>query len=251
MRGTNLKKIGLIAVLAGAALLLVQATLPKANIEQLSLDMSVRTLFQGKSIHGTGEVYYRIKGGSMVTKMNYPVEQLIFTNALGEYKSYDMRSNAVMLSQGINFSSKNSFIYSFLSGETNDMGLSRLQYSLEDTRFEDDLVIKTWKASDDLVSKARKVEVAYNDFLPIFVGFYRNDGSVLQKTYYTNYQDVSYMKMPLTITEIEYLNDVDSTITQRKYSNLKVNTQVNEQWLNFTIPSDAKVVTEEDFMKNE
>lgn len=251
MRRTKLQKIGLIALMAGAVLLLVRATLPFVSVDQLSLDLTVRTLYQGKSITGSGELFYRVKGGLMVTKLEQPLKQIVFSNALGEYKSYDMASNTVTLSQGSDFSSKNSFIYSFLSGETNDMGLGRLGYKLSDTRFEEKMVIKKWEAPENHVGSAKYVEIAFENYLPIYVGFMKYDGEIVQKTYYTNYQTVSFIKMPLTITEVQFISPEDSTITQRKYSNLKVNGDVNEQWLNYTIPSNAKVITPEDLKPKE
>ncbi len=48
--------------------------------------------------------------------------------------------------------------------------------------------------------------------------------------------------MPLTITEITYYSEADSAITQRKYSNLKLNSEVDDTWLDFRIPEDAEVV---------
>ena len=48
--------------------------------------------------------------------------------------------------------------------------------------------------------------------------------------------------MPFAITEFEYMSPTDSIITKRVYSNLKINTQVDEKFLDFKIPSSAKVV---------
>jgi outer membrane lipoprotein-sorting protein len=48
--------------------------------------------------------------------------------------------------------------------------------------------------------------------------------------------------MPFTITEFEYLSSTDSIITKRTYSNLKTNMQVDEKFLNFKIPANAKVI---------
>lgn len=241
MKRANLLKFSVL-ILSAILLVGVSAFKRKMNIDKLSFDMSARTLYQGKSVHGNGEVYYRVKGGLMVTKMNYPVNQLIITNTMGEYKSYDLESNTVVLSTGSELSSKHSFLYSFLSGEIGDMGLSHLGYRLADTKIENDLVIKTYNAPEDRATPARKVELVFEDFLPIYAGFIDAQGKTIQKTYYSNYQNVSYIRLPLTITEVNFMAENDSSITQRKYSNLKFNQNVDERWLNFQIPQDARVI---------
>lgn len=215
--------------------------IPFGNVEKLSLDMTARTLFKGKSITVKGQLFYKVQGGLMVTRIVSPLEQIVFANATGEFKSYDVKSNSVSLMQGIDFSSKNSFIYNFLSGNINDMGLSSLGYKLKETKIDGKVVVSTYMAPSDRVMEVQKVEIAHENYLPIFMGFYDVNGNSVQKIYYTNYQNVSHLKMPFTITEIEYLGKEDSTITRRIYSNLKVNEQVDDSWFNYQIPVNAKI----------
>lgn len=215
--------------------------IPSGNVEKLSLDMTARTLYKGKSITVKGELFYKVQGGLMVTRVVSPLEQIVFANSTGEFKSYDVKSNSVTLMQGIDFSSKNSFIYNFLSGNINDMGLSSLGYKLKDTKVDGKVVVSTWMAPTDRVMEIQKAEIAHENYLPIFMGFYDAKGNSVQKIYYTNYQNVSHLKMPFTITEIEFLAPGDSTITRRTYSNLKVNEQVDNTWFNYQIPANAKI----------
>ena len=67
---------------------------------------------------------------------------------------------------------------------------------------------------------------------------------IIQKTYYTNYQDVLYTKMPFTITEINYRAEGDSSISRKTYSNLKLNGNVTDYWLNYKIPENAEVIVQ-------
>jgi len=223
--------------------LMLTAATPQGNVQKLSLDFTTKTLFEGKSVTGTGVLYYSTSGGKMVTQMKTPLKQLIVTNSTGEYKSYDFENNQVTLMQGAELSSKNSFVYSFLSGKIKDMGISELGFKLSDTRFEDGLVISVYSAPTNRSSFAHKIEIAHENYLPIYVGLIDNEGMTFKKTYYTNYQDVSYIKMPFTVTEIDYLSEVDSTITRRSYGNLKTNQTVSNEWFDFVIPTDAEVLT--------
>lgn len=234
-------------ILAGIVLLGLASAIPmQSNLQKMSLNLTARTLFQGKSMTAKGAVYYKPTSGKLVTKMNTPFNQVIIATSAGEMKSYDPQTNRVALGQGSEFSSKNSFIYSFLSGQTNDMGLGGLGYKITNTRNENGIIVNTWTAPIDRPLQAQKVEIAYEDYLPIYLGFIDADGKVYQKTYYTNYQNVSYIRMPFTITEITYY-DADSSITQRKYDDLKVNVQVDDTWLDFQIPKDAQVIDQASF----
>ncbi|MFN4234713.1 MAG: LolA family protein [Bacteroidia bacterium] len=224
-----------------SVIVILMSFIPSANVEKLSLDMVARTLYKGKSITIKGQLFYKVQGGLMVTRIISPMEQIVIANATGEFKSYDVKSNSVTLMQGIDFSSKNSFIYNFLSGNINDMGLTSLGYKLKDTKIDGKIVVSTYMAPTEKIMEITKVEIAHENYLPIFMGFYDNKGNKVQKIYYTNYQNVSHIKMPFTITEIEFLGPQDSTITRRTYSNLKVNEQVDNTWFNYQIPANAKI----------
>lgn len=224
-----------------SVIVILMSFIPSANVEKLSLDMVARTLYKGKSITIKGQLFYKVQGGLMVTRIISPMDQIVIANATGEFKSYDVKSNSVTLMQGIDFSSKNSFIYNFLSGNINDMGLTSLGYKLKDTKIDGKIVVSTYMAPTEKIMEITKVEIAHENYLPIFMGFYDNKGNKVQKIYYTNYQNVSHIKMPFTITEIEFLGPQDSTITRRTYSNLKVNEQVDNTWFNYQIPANAKI----------
>lgn len=236
------KMVGSSTLAIGVMALLISAAPDQSHLQKLSLDLTARTLFQGKSITAKGAVFYKPTNGLLVTKMFTPLNQIIIATATGELKSYDPQTNKVALSQGSEFSTKNSFIYSFLSGQTTDMGLSSSGYKITDTKNDDGVIVNTWTAPVDRPAPAQFIEIAYENYLPIYLGFKNADGEIIQKTYYTNYQSVSYIKMPLTITEITYFSEADSAITQRKYSNLKLNSEVDDTWLDFRIPEDAEVV---------
>jgi hypothetical protein len=242
----KLMKMTFYKVLAMCVAILASSFIPPAGIEMLSLDMTARTLYQGKSVTGTGTVFYKVQGNTLVTKMHTPIEQVVFTNGLGEYKSYDIKENTVTMLEGEDLSSRKSFIYQFLNGQTNDLGLRDLGFKMINTRFEDNIMVNEWQAPSDKQISTQKVEIAFENYLPIYMGFFNADGKAIQKTYYTNYQDVLYNKMPFTITEVSYIGEADSSITKRTYSNLQINDKVSGYWLNFEIPKNAEVIIQSD-----
>ena len=240
----KLMKIRFYILLLFSLAILISSFSPKAGIELLSMDLTARTLFQGKSVTGTGTVYYKVEGNQLVTKMHTPFEYVTFSNATGEYKSYDIKENAVTMLEGEEMSSKKSFIYQFLNGQTNDLGLRDLGFKMTNTRFEDKIMINEWQAPADKQVSTQKIEIAFENYLPIYVGFFDAENNVTQKTYYTNYQDVIYSKVPFTITEINYMGEGDSSIVRKTYSNLKINGEVSDYWLNYTIPENAEILTQ-------
>ncbi|MEZ4722994.1 MAG: hypothetical protein R2813_14055 [Flavobacteriales bacterium] len=225
-------------------LILGSLNLPQGAVNKISMDMSARSLFKGQAVYGRGTVYYSTKGGLMVTKMDTPIDQVVMVTGTGEYKAYDRKSNTVQLMQGLELSSKGSFIYSFLNGKTEDMGLEGIGFKLTNTHYDDGVLVKTFVAPVNKGnSQIDKAEVAYENNLPIFIGFFDANDVAVSKTYYTNYQSIGIFPMPMTITEINFLSPSDSTISQKKYSNVKINAGVSEEWLNFIIPADAQIVS--------
>ncbi len=241
MRKAKLYKLFTISALtAMLAIGLISGIAPQGTLKKLSLKLHTRALVDGQSANSHGTVYYNVQDGRLVTKLDSPFDQLVVSSALGEHTTYEFETNQVMMSQGANLSSKNSFLYTFLSGQLSDMGLRGLGYKMVESKIEDNLLVTEWVAPDDRVSIAQNVKIVSENSLPIFIGFYDQDMNIQQKTYYTNYHPISYMQIPLTITEIQFISEVDSIITQRKYSDLALNSEVDEKWLNFNIPTDAK-----------
>lgn len=204
--------------------------------------MVAKTLAKGKSVTVNGEVYYQKTGGMMVTHFTKPFETITITNSNGELKVYDPKANTVMQSQGYDLSSDNSFFYYFLSGKTQDMGLKAAGFKLGSTKIEDKLVITNWTPPQQLMSEISKAEVVHENHHPIFMAFYNAKGKMMEKIYYTNYQKVEDIHIPFNITEFQYDGKGDSTISRRLYSNVKTNMQVNNTYLNYRIPSNAKVL---------
>jgi outer membrane lipoprotein-sorting protein len=216
------------------------------KIDKLSLDLISKTLYQGKSVSLKSEVYYKSVGATMVTHVTSPLEKVVITNGNGEYKEYDVKNNSVTLLQGIDLSSKNSLFYSFLSGSISDMGLKALGYKLHNTKIEQKMVITTWIPEGESTVKTKRAEIVHENYLPIYLAFYDMDDKPMHKSFYSNFQQVGSIKMPFTITEFEYISPSDSIITKRTYTNLKTNLQVNDHYLNYKIPSSAKVIRPSD-----
>lgn len=211
-------------------------------VEKLSMKLVSKSLQNGKSITTQAEVYYKVSGGMLVTHIFSPVEYLVITNDKGEFKMYNIKDNTISQAQAADFSSENSFIHDFLNGSTNDMGLRKMGFQLKSTKVEDVMVITSWIPPLDIASKMSRAEVVHENYSPIYMAFYGKKDKLLSKIFYYNYQKMGELNIPLAITEFQYLPNGDSAITKRNYSEIKINEQVNEKWLNYKIPDNAKMV---------
>jgi outer membrane lipoprotein-sorting protein len=215
------------------------------KIDKLKLEMVAKTLHNKKSIIIKSDVYYRVNGGLMVTKSNYPSEQITITNSNGEFKHYDFKTNTATVTQGLDLSSENSIFYNFLSGNINDMGLAKLGFKLKSTKPTTEagkkMIVTNWINEDN--PEVGKVELVHENSLPIFICFYDKNNKPLQKSFYSNYQYIGNLKMPLTITEFEYIGRNDSVVSKKTYSNPKLNSEVADTYFSFKIPSNAKFIS--------
>lgn len=241
---TKMSKAGKIRLflLTASLLLLFSSFRLQVFIEKISMDFGVQSLKDGQSVSMKGEIYYSSKGSKMVTHFSSPIDQLIITNSGGEFKSYDSKQNTVVMDEGKDYSSKVSFVYFFINGQIQDMGLNGLGYMLKDTRIEDKTVITTWQPRPDMGGLSARVELVHENRQPIYMCFYNAKKKPQQKIYYSDYQKIGNFSFPMKITEFEYLPSGDSVITRRKYSNPHLNAEVPENYLNFKIPDNAKVV---------
>lgn len=211
-------------------------------VQKISVEMIAKSVHKGKSVTAKADVFYQTSGGLMVTHFTSPFEQVVITNSKGEFKNYDVKNNTLMQSQGLDYSSKNSFFYYFLTGKTQDMGLAAFGYMLKDTRVEKEMVITTWHPPAGSSAELSKVEIVHENLAPVFMGFYDAEGKPAQKIFYSNYQNIQDLRMPMNITEFQYLPDGDSIVSRRSYSNVKINESVENTYLNFKIPANAKLV---------
>lgn len=225
-----------------ALLLLIIFAGAQVQVNRISLDMESKTLSKGKVVVVTGTVFYKTDEGRMVTWFRKPEELYVITNKNGEFKTYSPKDNSVIHKQSMDFSSKNSYLYYFLSGKTQEMGLPGLGLELKSTKTAGKRIVLEWALKPDFASDISKGEIALENNRPVFVGLYDAKGKLVSKAYFTQYSLVGPVYFPMTVTEISYFGEKDSTIVRRKYSNGKINDAVDNTKLNFQVPINAKVV---------
>lgn len=212
---------------------------------KISADVSVKQLVKGKKIEIEKTLCYDASG-KMVIHFKSPEEYFFLTNTYGEAKIYNPKRNEVLLVNEKAYSSENEILYCFFSGRYDDLVLQKNGFKLKSTDFDQNYLIREYEPPTELANTILKVEIVYENHLPIFCAFYKPQGQIARKCYYSKYYISQQYVFPQRITYISFLNDKDSTIHVEEYKNVKFNvTPENEGVFNFEVPSNAKLVKNE------
>jgi outer membrane lipoprotein-sorting protein len=221
--------------------------LSQTTISKISSEMEVRSVFGGKSIVTKGVVYCDLLNQKTVTNLVHPVALISIQEKSGEVFSYDSKSNVVIQKKSqVTVSSDNVFKYLLLN--QGDMGLKEMGFRLRSSKINNGLDVLTWDPPFMLASKVSSVELVTQNNNPIYMANFDTKNKIINKTYYTKYQNVFGTYLPMQITDFQYIysekNKKDSVLTKTTFSNIKINNEMNQDMLSFKIPSNAKVISE-------
>lgn len=207
--------------------------LPGLAQRKVSADVEVKTVANGKVSTVTKSVHCR-NDGRMVTVFKTPVTSYAITNTKGELKLYDPATNQVFSQIDQEMSSWNELVQLFLNGRIDDLGLGYFGYRATSTGRDGEYTKKTFTHTD---SQRPKVEIVYENYLPIYCEYTSPEGKTVSKKYLSGYKTFGRFTMPLRITDISYGKGRDSTVTRTVYSSVRVD--ADDPAFDFEIPADA------------
>ena len=213
------------------------------STEAISLSFTSKILEKKKYLTVEGEVFFKKKGGILTTHLTKPFENVTIINADGDMKNYDVLENKLIQSSSALTSSESSYFWYFLNGNYNDLGFPKIGYVIKNTKVEDGVLITNWVPKEGLNSPILNIEMVYEKSLPIYIEFKGAKNKSLGKIFFSSYQKIGTLSLPLKITEIAYQDKGDSTVTSKTYYNPKINKDVNLTYLDFKIPANAKLVS--------
>ena len=202
--------------------------------------MNARNIKNGYLTSISANIYYSISG-KMVTVNDKPNQFYTITNNKGEVKVYDPVKNEVYTSQNIALSTESTQLYYFFNNKIADLGLSDLGFQVVDTQFDEGLIITIWMPPAQLAAQIGRVKLVHENGKPIFISYTDSNDDLLKKTYFYDYNDINGLLFPASITQMNYVNKSDSSITKITYSDIEYNTSRVEELLQFEIPADAKI----------
>jgi hypothetical protein len=234
----NRNKI-LLIIFFSTSIILVNAQ--NGIIKKVMTKMVLRQVHNGISGMMKAEIFYDNINSRLVTHFSYPLDYIIITNNKGEIKIYNPLQNTIIQKQNFAYSTESSQLYFFLSHQTADMGLKKMNYTILKTTFDKDLVITEWK-SNTAAKKGdiEKIKLVHRNSNPIYMGYIDTKGNTKRKAFYSAYQNIGGINFPTSTTEIVYNTDKDSTINKTIYSEIKWDETAVSNYFGYQIPNNAK-----------
>ena len=233
--GIALNRSNLLIFITAAALLVPAGASAQRRI---SADVEVKQAAGGKVATITKRVYCSLDGRIVVHFLK-PEDYIVTSNVKGETRIFIPRTNEVVVDNTSAMTSQDELISVFMSGRAEDLGLGMYGYRLQSTTREDGLVKKTYVT--DKEGAVPKVEIVYENFLPIYCGYVSASGKTISKTYYSKYVPAGRTMIPTRTTSITYTSQKDSSVMRTIYSDIRVDD--NDTYYDFQVPAGAKVVT--------
>lgn len=215
-------------------ILLLAVCAPSFAQRKVSADVEVKTVLNGKLTTVTKSVYCT-NNGRLVTLFRKPLSYYVVSNAKGELQLYKTDTNEVLTQIDPSLSSNSELVMLFMGGHIDDLGLGYYGYKAVTTTREEGFVKKTFTAPDQNLPR---VEIVYENYLPIYCAYTAPDGKLLSKKYLSDYQRYGRFVLPLRVTDINYGKNRDSSIVRTLYSSVKVD--VDDPNFNFQVPADAR-----------
>ena len=205
---------------------------------RISADIEVKQAADGKVATVTKRVYCSLDGRIVVHFLK-PEDYFLISNVKGETRLFIPRTNEVVVDNSAVLTSRDELVSVFMAGHAEDLGLGMYGYRLQSTTREDGLVKKTYVT--DRQGDIPKVEIVYENFLPIYCGYLDASGKTLSKTYYSKYVPAGRIMLPTRVTGITYTSKKDSSVMRTIYSDIRIDDE--DPNYDFQVPSNAKVVT--------
>lgn len=224
-----------------AGLFLTDNILLSQCIDCVSVSQEIQVLSKGSKSVFKCDIFYNKEKDAIVTHHFYPVEFVKMSNRFGEMKMYFPETNTVTIQQNQTLSTTNELLYYFVNNDLSDLGLSKEGFSLVKTTNENGMMVTTWQAPAHL-PVVNQIRIVFKDMRPIYSEYINIKGDIIKKIYYGNYADLKTFSLPLRITEISFESKEDSTIKLSVFTNLRTRDFQENNYFNFTIPDDAKII---------
>jgi antitoxin component YwqK of YwqJK toxin-antitoxin module len=222
-------------------LLFLLAVNPSAGqVSEISVHKKSQVLKDGKKQTVLADCYYSAEEGTFVAHYLEPMEFVKITNRKGEMKIYFPKTNKVSVQQDFYFSSENELLHYFVNNRIDDLGLRKEGFQMSDSRYDENYLVTTWSPPQDM-KVISKVELVFENMIPIYAAYFGKDGKILRKIYYSDYYKDNRLLLPKRITEITFTSEEDSTIKRTLFSDIRQNGAVDKEYMNFKIPDDAQI----------
>ena len=221
--------------------LIINVSLKSQESNCVSVTQETRVLSKGVKSVFRCDIFYNKEKDAITTHHYYPTEFIKLSNRFGEMKLYFPKDNTVSVQQDQSLSTTNDLLYYFVNNRLSDLGLMKEGFKLVSTTSEDGMIVTLWQAPVSL-KVVDRIKVVFKEMVPVYSEYLSTDGLIRKKIYYSRYADFKAFKIPLRITEISFESRTDSTIRLSVFSNIKVTDTPEDDYFNFKIPDDARII---------
>lgn len=225
----------------GLALLML-LPFQQQRLMQVSLEYQSRILEKGKYITVTGKVYFNRQTAELTTHLIKPFETVTIVNADGDLRIHDPLANTLVQNRSSTNTSEASYLSHFLSGTYSDLGLRKAGYTISGTKTDNGMLITTWVPQQGFSSPIGSIELVKEKDLPIYIAFFDHKKKQLGRMYFSKFSKLADTYYPGKIVEIMYKEKNDSMVTTKNYSNPLLNAAVEQKYIQYKIPSNARVI---------
>ncbi len=211
------------------------------HFENVQLDAEIKKANNGKMQVLKMTTYYGA-AGKMVTFYSKPDNLVIINNEKGNVSIYDENNNTVIQSDNQYYSSKTNELYYFLSNKKDDLGLSEMGFTMENTVFEDGFIVSHWAPPAQAATYFSAIKLVHKNYNPIYVEYLDADQKIVKKVYFAKYQTYQDIDLPTSITNIDFKTQEDSIVSQTRYANIIFDTSDTAKKLEYDIPSNAQLI---------
>jgi hypothetical protein len=198
---------------------------------RIEADVSMKTKPTGeKGQLILGRVYYDRTHKKMVYNIRFPENEVW---VIQDTAAYTFRDNALVRTDKLNPFIESTIFHKCLEGKLSDFGLRDTYYKVSKVEKQEDLVVTTWEPPANFIFKGSVLTSSKNNLLHGVVVM-NEEGSVLSKQIFREYQLVSGLRIPTELVQVVFINEqeVYQTIT---LSNIKINNVSNEDFYNHPI----------------
>jgi len=212
------------------------------TVNKISLHRESQALIKGQKIIEHADCFYSSESLDLIVHVIKPREYIKIISNKGELKMFFPKENMLMLKQNSYLATNKEDLYIYINNMYDDLGLRAEGFTIQETRYEGEYMIVEWAPPAQDKTLLLKVEIIYENMMPIYTAAYNIKGDLFKKTYYSDYFINNNLVIPKRITDITYTTKTDSIIRRTLYSDLKINEQADISYENYKIPKDAKLI---------
>ena len=211
-----------------------------APLKTLSLDFRRELTEKDKTEHIAGTLHYDVQAARVVVEVTEPVKQIMVVKDKVLEIYYPVEQQAFrFISEG---RVPLPFIESIIQSTQAEYGLTAIGYTLDKHEVVDQILYTYWKPPEKAKDKLGKVVLGMHNDRLISAEIKNPEGYIIGRSRYQNHSKIGINYIPMEVTSSTY-GEKSEVLQQEKivYSNPKVNVEIPNPILNFTIPESVEV----------